>query len=54
MPTYDFRCEDCRHTFSRVMTIAERDKGKVVCPSCKKKNTRQQISPFLTKTSRKS
>jgi putative FmdB family regulatory protein len=54
MPTYEFRCEDCRRVFTLVMSTAERDKGKVICPICRKKNVKQQISTFQTKTSRKS
>ena len=54
MPTYEFRCEDCKQVFTLVMRMVERDKGKVRCPACKKKNVKQQISTFLTKTSRKS
>lgn len=54
VPTYEFRCEDCRKNFSVVMSMAERDKGNVRCPVCRKKNVKQQLSTFLTKTSRKS
>ncbi len=46
MPTYEFRCEDCKRVFTLVMSMAERDKGKVSCPTCKKKNVKQQISTF--------
>jgi len=54
VPTYEFRCEDCRREFTLVMSMAERDKGKISCPSCKKRNVKQQISTFQTKTSKKS
>jgi putative FmdB family regulatory protein len=37
VPTYEFRCEDCKRVFTLVMSMAERDKGKVSCPGCKKK-----------------
>jgi len=55
MPTYEYRCETCKHTFSVVQTIAEHDRGGAACPKCKKKkDVRQLVSSFLTKTSRKS
>jgi len=34
--------------------MAERDKGKISCPACKKRNVKQLISTFQTKTSKKS
>ncbi len=54
MPTYEYRCDDCKHKFSLVMSISEHDSKKVSCPKCRKKNVKQQVSTFLTKTSRKS
>lgn len=54
MPTYEYRCEDCKKDFTVVMSMAEHDKGKVSCSVCKKRNVKQQVSTFLTKTSRKS
>jgi putative FmdB family regulatory protein len=54
MPTYEYRCDDCKHMFILIMSIYEHDKKKVSCPKCRKKNVKQQVSTFLTKTSRKS
>jgi putative FmdB family regulatory protein len=54
VPTYEFRCEDCRREFTLVLSMADRDKGKIRCPACKKRNVKQQISTFQTKTSKKS
>lgn len=54
MPTYEFRCEDCRRKFTLIMSMAERDKGKINCPACKKRNVKQQMTTFQTKTSKKS
>ena len=54
MPTYDYQCQDCKRKFSVQHSIAEHDKVKVDCPKCKSKKVKQQVSPFLTKTSRKS
>jgi len=54
MPTYEYRCESCKHTFSLVQSLSEHDKGKVACPKCKKKDVKQLVSSFLTQTSKKS
>jgi putative FmdB family regulatory protein len=54
MPTYEYRCDECKHKFSLIMSISEHDKKKVSCPKCRKKNVKQQISTFQTQTSRKS
>ncbi|MCX5834413.1 MAG: zinc ribbon domain-containing protein [Deltaproteobacteria bacterium] len=54
MPTYEYLCGDCKHKFILIMSIYEHDKKKVACPKCRKKNVKQRISTFLTKTSRKS
>lgn len=54
MPTYEFRCKDCAHTFSVFQTLAEHEKGKPACPKCKKRrNVKQLMSAFTAQTSRK-
>lgn len=32
MPTYDFRCGECGHKFTVLVSISEKD--KVACPAC--------------------
>ena len=40
MPTYDYRCAKCEHSFEDFKSIAERDAPCVSpCPSCKKKKS---------------
>ena len=55
MPTYDFRCGKCKKDFTVTMTLKEREKKKVKCPSCK---SAQKVEPiftsFFAKTSKKS
>ena len=35
MPSYDFRCKDCRHSFTlSYATFAEREAAKPKCPRC--------------------
>ncbi|MBN1613624.1 MAG: zinc ribbon domain-containing protein [Deltaproteobacteria bacterium] len=54
MPTYEYQCTACKHSFSAIQTMSEHEKGKVACPKCKSKKVKQQISLFTAKTSRKS
>jgi putative FmdB family regulatory protein len=54
MPSYDYQCPECKKKFSLMLTIKEHDGGKVKCPKCGGKKVEQRISPFMTKTSRKS
>ena len=54
MPTYDFICEACKHTFSLTMKISEYEKKKYRCPNCDSMNVKQQIVSFQTITSKKS
>jgi putative FmdB family regulatory protein len=54
MPSYEYLCVQCGEEFIRVMTISERETAKVTCPKCKSENIKQQLSPVITKTSRKS
>jgi putative FmdB family regulatory protein len=54
MPIYEFMCEKCEKPFTLVLSISEYDKKGFRCPKCKSTKVKQQISPFQTKTSRKS
>jgi len=43
MPTYDFRCDDCEHTFEeffKTFKVADRKSPKIVCPECGGKTKR--------------
>jgi len=54
MPVYDFTCEKCNKGFTLTMSISEYEKKNFKCPKCKSVKVRQQITPFQTKTSKKS
>ncbi len=54
MPTYEYRCTECRKQFSVIQSITERETSKVACPKCKSKKVKQLVSVFNAKTSRKS
>jgi putative FmdB family regulatory protein len=54
MPTYEYRCLNCKKSFEVVMSISEYEKGKIKCPKCKKGRVKQQISEVMVQTSKKS
>lgn len=54
MPTYDFRCSDCRKKFSLAMSISERERKRIKCPKCGSQRLETVFSSFFAKTSRKS
>ena len=54
MPRYVFLCQQCKKPFEVAMTISEREKTKVKCPSCKGTKVIQQLAPFMVQTSKKS
>ena len=35
MPRYEFMCEKCKKPFELLLTISERERGDVKCPTCK-------------------
>jgi putative FmdB family regulatory protein len=54
MPTYEFVCEQCKKSFSLLLKLSEYEKKKYSCPKCKSKKVKQQLTPFQTKTAKKS
>jgi putative FmdB family regulatory protein len=54
MPTYEFLCSQCGHEFTVIMSFSEYQAGKVACPKCNSAEVKQQMTTFISKTSRKS
>ncbi len=54
MPHYNFLCRDCKKEFSKVLTLAEYEKGGIVCPHCMSKDVEQRWAAFYAVTSKKS
>jgi putative FmdB family regulatory protein len=54
MPRYEFLCGTCQKPFELIMTISEREKGDVRCPTCKGTKVVPQLSAFMAQTSKKS
>ena len=54
MPHYEFFCDACKKTFSKVLTLPQYEKGKVICPHWGSKRVEQSWSAFTAITSKKS
>ena len=54
MPQYVFLCQDCNKDFTRILHIADLEKGGVACPNCGGKKVTQKAAVFSAVTSRKS
>lgn len=54
MPQYSFLCRACNKEFSKILTIAEYEKGQIVCPHCNSKDVEQRWAAFYAVTSKKS
>jgi len=46
MPLFEFRCNDCQHQFSLLVSNVE--KNKAACPGCGSGNLTQLITSFFT------
>lgn len=54
MPHYEFFCNACKRTFSKVLSLVDYEEGEVRCPSCGSKEVEQRWSAFTAITSKKS
>jgi putative FmdB family regulatory protein len=54
MPHYEFFCHACKKLFSKILSLVEYEKGRVVCPHCGSKKIEQRWSACTVITSKKS
>ena len=54
MPHYEFFCRDCKKLFTKILSLADYEKGRVMCPKCGSKKVEQRWSAFTVITSKKS
>ncbi|HWP59984.1 MAG TPA: zinc ribbon domain-containing protein [Candidatus Acidoferrales bacterium] len=54
MPTYEYRCLNCKRKFTVMVSISEHDAKKVKCPKCGSRRINQLITSFYAQTSSKS
>lgn len=50
MPTYEYRCLDCRRRFEVVLSYSEYEKKEVECPLCQSLNITRHIGRIRIKT----
>jgi putative FmdB family regulatory protein len=53
MPMYDYLCNACGENFTRLVSIRDNAAGKVNCPKCNSTDVKQQMTSFVSKTTRK-
>ncbi len=53
MPTYAYKCLSCGHEFEVVLTLAEHEKSRPTCPTCKSERVEQLPSRFFAQTDSK-
>ena len=54
MPTYVYRCEQCKATFEQIETMSEHGTSKPQCPHCGGDRIAGVPAPFIAKTTKKS
>jgi putative FmdB family regulatory protein len=54
MPTYEYACRKCRHTFQRIEKISEHGSKKIRCPECRSTRVEQVFGSVSVKTAKKS
>jgi len=54
MPTYDYKCTECRKKFTETQTFEEHDGKRVKCPKCGSQKVERVIGAVFAKTSKKS
>ena len=54
MPQYEFFCNACKRTFSKVLTLVDYEEGEARCPHCGSKEVEQRWSVFTASTLKKS
>jgi putative FmdB family regulatory protein len=54
MPSYDYECQKCGHSFQRIERISDHGSKKPRCPECKSPRVEQVFTSVFVKTSKKS
>jgi putative FmdB family regulatory protein len=55
MPAYEYHCNACEKDFVVFLSIREYEKKpKITCEHCRSDNVAKKLTPFFSKTSRKS
>ena len=54
MPLYEYRCRECKKSFSVRMRISEHERKRPKCPKCGSRKLDQRYGTFFAKTTKKS
>lgn len=54
MPTYEYKCNDCKNEFAVVLAIKDHSTFQKKCPKCDSGKIEQLLSAFFAETSKKS
>ncbi len=54
MPRYEFPCQKCNESFELIMSISEREKAKIKCPTCWGTRVVPQLGGLMVQTAKKS
>ncbi len=54
MPVYEYLCNDCQHSFEKILTLSEHEHEPVKCPKCESENVVQEPARFFAFTDKKS
>ncbi|RKX24815.1 MAG: zinc ribbon domain-containing protein [Candidatus Zixiibacteriota bacterium] len=49
MPLFEYKCNDCGHTFEELVSSHSQ---KISCPKCNSENAQRQLSAFATSAPR--
>ena len=53
MPTYEYACLECSHTYDVRASMSEKERGlKPVCPKCRSAKAERVIGPVMSVTKR--
>lgn len=50
---YEYQCRKCQEVFSVQMSLAEHDRGDLICPRCQSRDVDQRMTGFFAQTPRK-
>ena len=46
MPSYEYQCQKCGHSFEQTRSVAERD-ARIHCPRCESLRVERKLSAFV-------
>jgi putative FmdB family regulatory protein len=53
MPTYDYRRENCKKSFTVALTLKQHDARRPACPKCGSRRVKQKVTASFAVTKKK-